>query len=85
MAAGVSFAVGFSFRLLALYCGWEEPMPREPKGVVVHKDHVLFGRKLSGKSQRELADLGLTVENGQPPAAAPRQTASMPAGVGGSA
>ena len=51
---------------------------------VVHKDHVLFGRKLSGKSQRELADLGLTVENGQP-AATPPQTASMPAGVGGAA
>jgi uncharacterized membrane protein YeiH len=63
-AAGIAFAVGFVFRLLALYYGWEEPMPSEPKGVVVHKDHVLLGRKLTGKSKRELADLGLLVENG---------------------
>ena len=64
-AAGIAFAVGFSFRLIAMFYGWEEPLPKEPKGVVVHKDSVLFGRKLSGKSQRELADLGLAVENGQ--------------------
>jgi uncharacterized membrane protein YeiH len=63
-AAGIAFAVGFVFRLLAMFYGWEEPMPKEPKGVVVHKDHVLFGRKLSGKSQHELADLGLAVEDG---------------------
>ena len=61
-AAGIAFAVGFCFRLLAMFRGWEEPLPREPKGVVIHKDHVAFGRKLSGKSQRELADLGLVVE-----------------------
>jgi uncharacterized membrane protein YeiH len=65
-ATGVAFVVGFAFRLAALYRGWEEPLPREPKGIVVHKDHVLLGRKLSGKSQSELHDLGLTVENGQP-------------------
>jgi hypothetical protein len=28
-----------------MFYEWEEPMPKEPKGVVVHKDHVLFGRK----------------------------------------
>ena len=28
-------------------------MPKEPKGVVIHKDHVAFG-------------LGLAVDNGQP-------------------
>jgi uncharacterized membrane protein YeiH len=80
-AAGISFAVGFGFRLLALYRGWEEPMPREPKGIVVHKDSVLFGRKLSGKSQRELADLGLAVENGATaaPQAAPIPTAGSAA------
>ncbi len=60
-AAGIAFVVGFSFRLVATFLGWEEPMPHEPKGVVVHKDHVLFGRKLAGKSQRELHDLGLVV------------------------
>ena len=63
-AAGIAFAVGFAFRLAALYRGWEEPLAREPKGIVVHKDHVLLGRKLSGKSQRELYDLGLVVEDG---------------------
>ena len=63
-SAGIAFAVGFCFRLLAMFYGWEEPLPKEPQGVIVHKDNVLFGRKLSGKSQRELADLGLTVEDG---------------------
>jgi uncharacterized membrane protein YeiH len=78
-AAGIAFAVGFSFRLLAMFYEWEEPMPSEPKGVVVHKDRVLFGRKLSGKSKRELADLGLAVDNGEaPPTAAP-----IPVGAGG--
>jgi uncharacterized membrane protein YeiH len=61
-AAAIAFVVGFAFRLLAMYRGWEEPMPSEPKGVVVHKDHVLFGRKLEGKSRREMEDLGLAVE-----------------------
>jgi uncharacterized membrane protein YeiH len=71
-AAGIAFVVGFSFRLVAMFYEWEEPMPKEPKGVVVHKDSVLFGRKLSGRSKRELADLGLTVDNEAeaPPAAA---------------
>jgi uncharacterized membrane protein YeiH len=62
-AMGIAFAVGFTFRLLALYRGWEEPMPSEPKGVIVHKDNVLLGRKLQGKSQRELRDLGLLDED----------------------
>jgi hypothetical protein len=64
-----------------MFYEWEEPMPREPKGIVVHKDSVLFGRKLSGKSQRELADLGLAVENG---ATAAPQAAAIPT-VGGAA
>ena len=46
-----------------MFYEWEEPLPTEPKGVVVHRDSVLFGRKLSGKSQRELEDLGLSVES----------------------
>ena len=58
----LAFVIGFAFRLLAMFLGWEEPMPREPKGVVIHKDHPAFGRKLSGKSQRELKDLGLVSE-----------------------
>ncbi len=62
-AAGVAFIVGFSFRLCALFRGWEEPMPPEPSGVVIHHDHVLLGRKLHGKSEQELRDLGLLVED----------------------
>ena len=82
-AAGIAFAVGFTFRLLALFYGWEEPLPAEPKGIVVHKDNVLLGRKLSGKSQRELADLGLLVQNGQ---SAPETAPASPApAIGGRA
>jgi uncharacterized membrane protein YeiH len=62
LSAGIAFVVGFVFRLCALFFGWEEPMPTEPTGVVVHKDHIALGRKLSGKSARELEDLGLIPE-----------------------
>jgi uncharacterized membrane protein YeiH len=64
-AMGIAFAVGFTFRLVALYRGWEEPLASEPKGVHIHGEHrPLLGRKLSGKSQQELRDLGLVVEDG---------------------
>jgi uncharacterized membrane protein YeiH len=63
-SAGISFAVGFTIRLLALYLGWEEPLAKEPAGVYKHSDgRPLLGRKIAGKSQRELQDLGLAVEN----------------------
>jgi len=56
----IAFAVGFTFRMLALFRGWEEPLAREPAGVYMHDDgRPLLGRKLKGKSQRELRDLGL--------------------------
>jgi len=59
-AVGIAFLAGFVFRLLALYRGWEEPLAKEPKGAVIHSDgRPLLGRKLAGKSQRELRDLGL--------------------------
>jgi hypothetical protein len=62
-AAGIAFVAGFCFRLLALFLGWEEPLAKEPKGVYIHSDgRPLLGRKLAGKSQREMHDLGLTVE-----------------------
>jgi uncharacterized membrane protein YeiH len=65
-AAGISFAVGFAARLIALYRGWEEPLAKEPTGVYRHSDgRPLLGRKLAGKSQRELHDLGLAVDDGQ--------------------
>ena len=63
-SAGISFVVGYTLRVLALYRGWEEPLAKEPTGVYVHDDgRPLLGRKLAGKSRRELKDLGLTVEN----------------------
>jgi uncharacterized membrane protein YeiH len=64
VAAGISFVVGFTFRMVAMYRGWEEPMPREPAGTYIHSEgRPLFGRKLHGKSKRELRDLGLLVED----------------------
>jgi hypothetical protein len=48
--------------MLALYRGWEEPLVKEPKGVYQHGEgRPLLGRKLAGKSKRELTDLGLSV------------------------
>jgi uncharacterized membrane protein YeiH len=62
-AAGISFVVGFAFRLTAMYRGWEEPLAKEPAGTYIHSEgRPLFGRKLHKKSQRELRDLGLIVE-----------------------
>ena len=63
LAAGIAFAIGFTIRLIALYRAWEEPLATEPKGVYQHSDgRPHLGRKLSHKSQRELRDLGLTVD-----------------------
>jgi uncharacterized membrane protein YeiH len=75
LAAGISFVIGFTVRLIALYRAWEEPLAGEPVGVYQHSDgRPLLGRKLAGKSQRELRDLGLVIDNGhareQEPAAA---------------
>ena len=66
LAAGISFVVGFTVRVIALYRAWEEPLAKEPAGVYQHSDgRPMLGRKLAGKSQREMRDLGLVVENGQ--------------------
>ena len=63
-SAGIAFAVGFTFRVVALFRGWEEPLAREPKGVVIHGEgRPLLGRKLAGKSVREMHDLGLAVDS----------------------
>jgi uncharacterized membrane protein YeiH len=62
-SAGISFVVGFTVRLLALYRGWEEPLAKEPHGVYRHSDgRPLLGRKLAGKSEREMKDLGLAID-----------------------
>jgi uncharacterized membrane protein YeiH len=59
----VSFIIGYTLRVTALYRGWEEPLAKEPTGVYKHDDgRPLLGRKIAGKSQRELHDLGLSVE-----------------------
>jgi uncharacterized membrane protein YeiH len=64
VSTGIAFVIGFSVRVTALYRGWEEPMPKEPVGVLKHSDgRPLLGRKLQGKSQQELRDLGLLVED----------------------
>jgi uncharacterized membrane protein YeiH len=63
-SAGIAFAIGFAVRVVALYRGWEEPLAKEPAGVYQHSDgRPLLGRKLQGKSQRELRDLGLSIDD----------------------
>ena len=72
VALGVAFVVGFVVRVAALWYAWEEPLAKEPSGVYVHSDgRPLLGRKLAGKSQRELHDLGLVVANGSTSQTAP--------------
>jgi uncharacterized membrane protein YeiH len=66
-SVGISFVIGFTVRVIALYRGWEEPLAKEPRGVYQHSDgRPLLGRKMAGKSHRELQDLGLVVENPGP-------------------
>ena len=65
IALVTALVIGFSARSAALWYGWEEPLASEPKGAYQHSNgRPMLGRKLKGKSQRELSDLGLTVENG---------------------
>lgn len=69
-SAGISFAIGFGLRLIALYRGWEESLAKEPAGVYQHSDgRPLLGRKLKGKSVREMRDLGLLAEDADAPPA----------------
>jgi uncharacterized membrane protein YeiH len=63
-SAGISFVIGFALRVIALYRGWEEPLAKEPAGVYKHPHgRPLLGRKIAGKSHRELKDLGLHVKH----------------------
>lgn len=77
IAMGVAAVIGFVTRMAALYYAWEEPLAKEPKGVYKHDDgRPLLGRKIAGKSQRELRDIGLAVDDdsGRQPAAQPQGT-----------
>lgn len=61
-SALIAFAIGYTVRMLALYYAWEEPLAKEPRGVYLHDDgRPMLGRKLKGKSKREMAMLGLAV------------------------
>jgi len=60
----VAFTVGYTVTVLALYYAWEEPLASEPKGVYLHDDgRPMLGRKPKGKSEREMAMLGLSVKS----------------------
>lgn len=62
-SAGISFVIAFTFRMAALYRAWEEPLAKEPAGVYKHDDgRPMLGRKLKGKSEREMHDLGLSMQ-----------------------
>jgi uncharacterized membrane protein YeiH len=81
VAAGIAFVVGYTVRVLALYNAWEEPLASEPSGVYKHDEgRPLLGRKLKGKSQRELRDLGLLVENGADGSPQAAEAPAAPAG-----
>ena len=63
LSVGIAFVIGYVYRVFALYRGWEEPLAKEPTGVYVHDDgRPMLGRKLKGKSERELRSLGLVVD-----------------------
>jgi len=81
IAVAVAAVIGFAVRMAALYYAWEEPLAKEPKGVYKHGDgRPLLGRKIAGKSHRELRDLGLLVENGTgQPSAVEAPSAAAPA------
>ena len=46
--------------------GWEEPLAKEPAGAYQHSvRRPLLGRKLKGKSVREMQELGLSIDSAQ--------------------
>lgn len=78
IALGVAFVLGYSVRVAALWYAWEEPLASEPTGVYKHSDgRPLLGRKLKGKSQRELHDLGLLVDGADSPVVVGAQPATQ--------
>jgi len=64
VCAAIAFVIGYTLRVTALYRGWEEPLAKEPKGVYLHDDgRPLLGRKLQGKSVREMKLIGLSIDD----------------------
>jgi uncharacterized membrane protein YeiH len=69
LCMGIALMAGYAVRITALYRGWEEPLAKEPAGVYKHDDgRPLLGRKLKGKSVREMASIGLAMDQDAPPA-----------------
>jgi uncharacterized membrane protein YeiH len=67
-SAAIAFVIGYTLRMAALYRAWEEPLAKEPKGVYIHDDgRPMLGRKIRGKSKREMESLGLAVDEPVPP------------------
>lgn len=55
-----AFGVGFSFRLLALFHAYEEPLAKEPSEAYLPDDgRPRLGRKLDKNSERELKAIGI--------------------------
>ena len=78
-SAGIAFVIGYTFRVTALYRAWEEPLAKEPTGVYVHDDgRPMLGRKLKGKSKRELDYLGLAVHKDEDEEVDPKPERSPP-------
>ena len=73
LSAGIAFVIGYTVRVTALYRAWEEPLAKEPTGVYKHDDgRPMLGRKLKGKSKRELDYLGLSVHKDEGAEADPK-------------
>ena len=64
VSTAISFVIGYTVRMVALYYAWEEPLAKEPKGVYLHDDgRPMLGRKIKGKSKREMESLGLAMDD----------------------
>ena len=67
VCAAIAVVIGYTVRVLALYRAWEEPLAKEPTGVYLHDDgRPMLGRKLKGKSVREMKAIGLLVDDDTP-------------------
>jgi hypothetical protein len=59
ISTGVAFLVAYTVRVLAMYRGWEEPMPKEPPGVYAHEhERPLLGPKLRASPSRSFETSG---------------------------